>query len=64
MLCVGGGFAIAPVYPITGVLKREGNTVLRIIDVRSESLLFWEHRMRAVSEELIVCTGDGSYGRG
>ena len=27
------------------------------------SLLFWEDEMRAVSDELIVCTDDGSYGR-
>jgi ferredoxin--NADP+ reductase len=25
--------------------------------------LFWEDRMREVSDELIVCTDDGSYGR-
>jgi len=31
--------------------------------VRNEELLFWEERMRAVSDELIVCTDDGSYGR-
>ena len=63
VLCVGGGFAIAPVYPIARALKQTGNTVISIVGVRSRDLLFWEDRMRAVSDELIVCTDDGSYGR-
>jgi len=63
VLCVGGGFAIAPVYPIARALKEVGNTVISIVGVRSRDLLFWEDRMRSVSDELIVCTDDGSYGR-
>ena len=63
VLCVGGGFAIAPVYPIARALKEAGNTVLSIIGARNAELLFWEERMRSVSDELIVCTDDGTYGR-
>ncbi len=63
VICVGGGFAIAPIYPIARALKEAGNTVLSIIGVRTKELLFWEDKMRAVSDELIVCTDDGSYGR-
>jgi len=63
VLCIGGGFAIAPVYPIARALKEAGNTVLSIVGVRSGDLLFWEDRLRSVSDELIVCTDDGSYGR-
>ena len=57
VICVGGGFAIAR------ALQEVGNTVLSIVSVRSVDLLFWEERMQAVSDELIVCTDDGSYGR-
>ena len=63
VLCVGGGFAIAPIYPIARALSEAGNTVLSIVGVRNTELLFWEERMRAVSNELIVCTDDGSCGR-
>jgi ferredoxin--NADP+ reductase len=63
VVCIGGGFAIAPIYPIARALKEAGNTVLSIIGVRTRDLLFWEDRMRSVSDELIVCTDDGSYGR-
>jgi ferredoxin--NADP+ reductase len=63
VLCVGGGVGIAPIYPIARDLKEAGNTVLSIIGARNVDLLFWEDKMRAVSDELFVCTDDGSYGR-
>ncbi len=63
VLCVAGGFAIAPIYPIARRLQRAGNRVLTIIGVRNKGLLFWEDRLATVSDELIVCTDDGSYGR-
>ena len=63
VICVGGGVGIAPTFPIAHALKQAGNTVISIIGARNRALLFWEDRMRAVSDELIVCTDDGSYGR-
>jgi ferredoxin--NADP+ reductase len=63
VVCVGGGGGIALIYPVARALKEAGNTVLSIIGVRNEELLFWEDVMRSVSDELIVCTNDGSYGR-
>lgn len=63
VLCVGGGVGIAPIFPIARDLKAAGNTVLSVIGARNKDLLFWEEKMRTVSDELIVCTDDGSYGR-
>jgi len=63
VMCVGGGVGIAPVYPIARALKEVGNHVISVIGARDKSLLFWEDKMRSVSDELIVCTDDGSYGR-
>ena len=63
VVCVGGGVGIAPMYPIARALKEAGNTVISIIGARNRELLFWEDKMRATSDELIVCTDDGSYGR-
>jgi len=63
VVCIGGGVGIAPIYPIARALKEAGNTVLGIIGARTEDLLFWEDKMRAVCDELTVCTDDGSYGR-
>ena len=63
VICVAGGVGIAPVYPIAKALKEAGNYVISIIGARNKGLLFWEERMRTVSDELIVCTDDGSYGK-
>ena len=63
VVVVGGGIGIAPLYPIARDLHQAGNKVISIIGARSESLLFWEDPMRAVSDEFILCTDDGSKGR-
>ena len=63
VVCMGGGVGIAPIFPITRALKKAGNEVISIIGARNKELLFWEDRMRQYSDQLIVCTDDGSYGR-
>jgi len=59
--CVGGGVGIAAVHPVARAFKEAGNHVISIIGARNKSLLFWEDKMRAASDELIVTTDDGSY---
>ena len=63
VVCVAGGASIAIIYPIARALKEAGNEVVSIIGARNKGLLFWEDRMQTVSDELIVCTDDGSHGR-
>ncbi|MTI81143.1 MAG: sulfide/dihydroorotate dehydrogenase-like FAD/NAD-binding protein [Firmicutes bacterium] len=63
VICVGGGVGVAPIYPIAKALKEAGNEVISIIGARNKELLFWEEKMASVSDKLIVCTDDGSYGQ-
>jgi ferredoxin--NADP+ reductase len=63
VICIGGGVGIAPIYPITRALKERENRIIAIIGARTKDLLFWENKMNEVSDELIVTTDDGSYGR-
>ena len=63
VVCVAGGFAAATIMPIARSLKEAGNRVITIMGARSHSLLFWEKEVGAHSDELIVTTDDGSYGR-
>ncbi len=63
VVLVGGGLGIAPIYPICRTLREAGNHVIAIIGARSGELLFWEDKMREVTDELIVVTDDGSYAR-
>lgn len=59
---IGGGVGIAPVYPLARKLKKHGNKVTSIIGYRSKDHVFWEDKMRAVSDDLLILTNDGSYG--
>jgi NAD(P)H-flavin reductase len=63
VVCVGGGVGVAPIYPVARALKQAGNEVITVMGARSKDLLFWEERLRSVSDELIVTTDDGSYAR-
>jgi NAD(P)H-flavin reductase len=63
VVCVGGGVGIAPIYPIARSLREAGNKVISIIGARNKDLLFWEDKMKVVSDELIVTTDDGSVAR-
>lgn len=63
VVMVGGGVGVAPVYPIARKYKELGNKVIGIIGARDKDLIMWEDKMRAVCDELIVCTDNGSAGR-
>ena len=61
VICVAGGFAVAPIMPIARAMRQAGNKVISIMGARSQNLLFWEDELRSVSDQLIVTTDDGSY---
>ncbi|MCD6419778.1 MAG: sulfide/dihydroorotate dehydrogenase-like FAD/NAD-binding protein [Synergistetes bacterium] len=63
VVLIGGGVGIAPIYPIAKSLKEANNEVVSIIGSRTAELLFWEDKMKQVSDRLIVCTDDGTKGR-
>jgi NAD(P)H-flavin reductase len=63
VVCIGGGVGIAPIFPIARAIREKGNRVITILGARTVQLLFWEERLRSVSDELIVTTDDGSYAR-
>ena len=63
IVCVAGGFAVAVIKPIAQAMKEKGNKVISILGARTKDLLFWEDKLRQASDELIITTDDGSYGR-
>ena len=62
VVCIGGGVGVAPIYPLARKLKKNGNEVTTIVGYRSKDYVFWEERIRNVSDRVFVATNDGSYG--
>ncbi len=63
ILAMGGGVGIAPLYPIVEAFKKAGNRVITVLAARNKDLLILEKEMREYSDEVIIMTDDGSYGR-
>jgi len=61
--CVAGGFAVATIFPIARTMRKAGNRVISIMGARTKNLIFWEEELGNTSDQLIVTTDDGSYGR-
>ncbi len=62
-VCACGGVGTAPMLPIVEALKKAGNKVITILAARTKDLIILEEQMRAFSDEVIVMTDDGSYGK-
>jgi ferredoxin--NADP+ reductase len=60
--CVGGCYGIGSILPVIRALKKTRNRVLSFIEARSRFLLYWEDKLREVSDELVVSTNDHSQG--
>jgi ferredoxin--NADP+ reductase len=62
VVCIGGGVGIAPLYPVVRELKKAGNYIISILGARNEKLLMLEKEIKEWSDELRICTDDGSKG--
>lgn len=60
---VGGGVGCAIALPVAEAFKRNGSNVTSIIGFRNKDLLILEEEFKNTSNNFIVMTDDGSYGR-
>jgi homotetrameric NADPH-dependent glutamate synthase len=63
VVLVGGGLGVAPVYPQLRAFQEAGNRTTAIMGFRSRGMMFWEDKLKAYADDLVVCTDDGSHGR-
>ena len=63
VVCAGGGVGVAPLLPIVQALKAAGNRVVTVLAGRTKELIILEKEMRESSDEVIIMTDDGSYGK-
>ncbi len=63
VVCCGGGVGVAPLLPIIKAMKAAGNRVVSVLAARTKDLIILEDEVRRHSDEVIIMTDDGSYGR-
>ena len=63
VLCCGGGIGVAPLLPIVQAMKAAGNKVISVLAARNKDLIILEDEIRKSSDEVIIMTDDGSYGK-
>jgi ferredoxin--NADP+ reductase len=63
VLASGGGVGVAPLLPIVEAFKAAGNKVITVLAARTRELIILEEQMRQHSDEVIIMTDDGSYGK-
>lgn len=63
VICAGGGVGVAPIFPIIEAMKKAGNRVISVIAARTKDLVILEDEIRKLSDEVIIMTDDGSYGK-
>lgn len=63
VVCAGGGVGVAPMLPIIKALKAAGNRVISVLAGRNKDLIILEDEVRANSDEVVIMTDDGSYGK-
>jgi ferredoxin--NADP+ reductase len=61
VLCAGGCFGIGAIHPIARALKKSGNRVITLLDVKANYLLYWEDKLREVSDEIHVSARDSAF---
>lgn len=59
---IGGGVGSAIALPVAKAIKAKGGKVTAILGFRTKELVIFEDEFRAVCDEVIVTTDDGSYG--
>ncbi len=62
VVAVTVGYSVVTNLPVTRALKEAGNRVVSITRAPSEDSLFGQEALQNTSDQLIVVTGDGSYG--
>src|SRR5574344_891467 len=63
VVCAAGGVGNAPMLPIAQALKAAGNRVISVLAGRTKDLIILEDEIRKCSDEVIIRTDDGSYGK-
>ena len=60
---IGGGIGVFPLYELAKEAKNDGKNVTTYLGFRNKEFVLLEEEFKNVSDELILATDDGSYGK-
>lgn len=61
VVLTGGCFGISAIYPIARAMNEAGNKVITLLDVKANYLLYWEEKLKSVSDEIFISARDNFY---
>ncbi len=62
VIILGGGIGIFPLYELSKQAKQKGKVVHAYLGFRNKELVMLEKEFKEVTNNLTICTDDGSYG--
>jgi NAD(P)H-flavin reductase len=62
VLCISRGLGVLFLYPILASLRASGNRIVSVLSAQTKDRIIFETEIRAISDEVIILTDDGSYG--
>ncbi len=62
LLCISRGLGVLFLYPILASLRASGNRIVTVLSAQTKDRIIFETEIRAISDEVIILTDDGSYG--
>jgi len=63
VLSICSTFGIGPTITLIRALKGKGNKIVAVMEAKDETCLFWEDKLRSITDENHVVLGDGSRGK-
>ncbi len=60
---IGGGIGVFPLYELAKEAKEDGKIVTTYLGFRNKDFVLLEDEFKKVSDELVLATDDGSYGK-
>ncbi|MCX6565335.1 MAG: sulfide/dihydroorotate dehydrogenase-like FAD/NAD-binding protein [Candidatus Aminicenantes bacterium] len=64
VVLAAGCYGIGALWPTARALRRAGNRIITLLDVKASYLLYWDDRYRKVSERMLISSRDPGVGGG
>ncbi len=62
VLCISRGLGVLFSYPTLASLRASGNRIVTVLSAQTKDRIIFETEIRAISDEVVILTDDGSYG--